>query len=106
MNPRSRRSYFPISYPWATLFVIASLPLLPARAQLARPDSSPADKTDAKSKPGEVPVATESSTDDSEIKLSPFEVNVSQDRGYQATSAMSGTRLNTKLEDLAASLSV
>lgn len=40
------------------------------------------------------------------IQLSPFEVSDSQDRGYQATAAMSGTRLNTKLEDLAASISV
>ena len=40
------------------------------------------------------------------VQLSPFQVTDSQDKGYQATSAMSGTRLNTKLEDLAASLSV
>jgi outer membrane receptor protein involved in Fe transport len=43
---------------------------------------------------------------DDVIQLSPFQVTDSQDKGYQATSAMSGTRLNTKLEDLAASLSV
>ena len=43
---------------------------------------------------------------DEVIELSPFQVNQTQDHGYQATSAMSGTRLNTKLEDLAASLSV
>ena len=30
------------------------------------------------------------------VVLTPFEVNSAQDRGYQATSAMSGTRLNTK----------
>jgi outer membrane receptor protein involved in Fe transport len=40
------------------------------------------------------------------IQLSPFEVTGAQDRGYQATATMSGTRLNSNLDDLAASLSV
>ena len=40
------------------------------------------------------------------VQLSPFEVNAAGDRGYQATATMSGTRLNSNLEDLAASLSV
>ena len=40
------------------------------------------------------------------VQLSPFEVSAAQDRGYLATSTLSGTRLNSKLEDLAASLSV
>jgi hypothetical protein len=40
------------------------------------------------------------------VQLSPFEVTSTEDRGYQATATMSGTRLNTKLEDLAASISV
>lgn len=40
------------------------------------------------------------------VELSPFEVNGDNDAGYLATSAMSGTRLNSKIEDIAASLSV
>ena len=40
------------------------------------------------------------------VQLSPFEVTGAQDRGYLATSTMSGTRLNSKIEDIAASLSV
>ncbi|WP_158277640.1 TonB-dependent receptor plug domain-containing protein [Opitutus sp. ER46] len=40
------------------------------------------------------------------IELSPFQVTETRDRGYQATTAVSGTRLNTNLSDLAASLSV
>lgn len=40
------------------------------------------------------------------VQLSPFEVSSGDDRGYLARSTMSGTRLNSKLEDLAASLSV
>lgn len=39
------------------------------------------------------------------ILLSPFEV-VSEQRGYHAANTMSGTRLNAKLEDLAAPISV
>jgi hypothetical protein len=40
------------------------------------------------------------------VELSPFEVNASNDKGYLAGSTMSGTRLNSKLEDLAASITV
>ena len=39
------------------------------------------------------------------ISLSPFQVT-EENRGYYAPNTMSGTRLNTKLEDLAASISV
>lgn len=43
---------------------------------------------------------------DDVVELSPFQVNSAKDQGYQAYSTMSGTRLNTKLEDVAASISV
>lgn len=43
--------------------------------------------------------------EDQPFVLSPFEVTASN-KGYQATNTMSGTRLNSKLEDLAASISV
>jgi len=39
------------------------------------------------------------------IKLSPFEVTA-DNRGYLATNALSGTRLNTSLEDIASSITV
>jgi hypothetical protein len=39
------------------------------------------------------------------VILSPFEVRA-DNRGYQATATMSGTRLNTKLEDIASAISV
>src|SRR5688572_5665284 len=42
---------------------------------------------------------------DETVVLSPFEV-VSDNRGYFASNTMSGTRLNTKLEDLASSITV
>ena len=40
------------------------------------------------------------------LELSPFQVNTSKDQGYQAISSLSGTRLNSKLEDLASTISV
>ncbi|MBI5692554.1 MAG: TonB-dependent receptor [Verrucomicrobia bacterium] len=42
---------------------------------------------------------------DEVVTLSPFEV-VSDSKGYYATNTMSGTRFNTKLEDLASSITV
>ena len=38
--------------------------------------------------------------------LSPFVVQTSRDTGYQATSTLAGTRLNTPVKDLAASISI
>lgn len=45
-------------------------------------------------------------SDDEPVVLSPFEVNAANDRGYKAANTLSGSRINTKLEDIAASLSV
>jgi len=50
------------------------------------------------------PAATKRPADEPTL-LSPFAV-VASDRGYYAANAMSGTRLNTKVEDLAVSLTV
>ncbi len=52
-------------------------------------------------KPAEVPAAA----GDEVIVISPFEVTDSN-RGYYAASTMSGTRLNSKVEDLASSITV
>jgi len=51
------------------------------------------------------PAKLDSPAPDEPVQLSPFEV-VSQDRGYYASSTMSGTRLNSKVEDLASAISV
>ena len=40
------------------------------------------------------------------VLLSPFEVDGSGERGYHATNTMAGTRLNSRLEDLASSITV
>ena len=52
--------------------------------------------------PATAPAGTSS---EDTVVLSPFEVS-SQGRGYYASSTMSGTRLNSRVEDLASSISV
>lgn len=47
-----------------------------------------------------------SSSDDSVVELSPFQVNAEDNRGYLAANTLSGTRLNSKIEDLGASITV
>src|SRR4051812_26199770 len=75
-------------------------------AQNAPAASAPA-TADATKKP--VPVQTEPAANapgsDEVVALSPFEVG-SNNKGYYASSTMSGTRFNTKLEDLASSITV
>jgi len=44
--------------------------------------------------------------DDETVVLSPFVVSSGSDKGYVATSSMAGTRLNTSLKDIPASISV
>ena len=51
------------------------------------------------------PAAIETKAGENTVVLSPFEVT-SGGRGYYASSTMSGTRLNSKVEDLASSISV
>ena len=50
--------------------------------------------------------AAAATSGDEVLQLSPFEVNASGDRGYAASNSLAGTRLNSKLEDLAGSVSV
>src|SRR4051812_11354802 len=42
---------------------------------------------------------------DDVIELTPFEVSAANDKGYSAANTMAGTRLNSKLEDIAGSIS-
>lgn len=52
------------------------------------------------------PSSTASSTDESQpVQLSPFEI-VADTKGYYSANTMSGTRFNTKLEDLGSAISV
>lgn len=48
-----------------------------------------------------------STSEEEEVfELSPFEVDASSDSGYRATTTIAGSRLNTQLKDVAASVSV
>jgi outer membrane receptor for ferric coprogen and ferric-rhodotorulic acid len=53
-----------------------------------------------------IPVVTSNPLTEEVVRLSPFQVNGGADRGYQAFNTLSGTRLNSKLEDLGSSISV
>ena len=50
--------------------------------------------------------ATAAAENDGVVALSPFEVNAGSDKGYSASGTLSGTRLASKLEDIAGSVSV
>ncbi len=82
----------------ALLWAVTSSP-----AQSAQPAATPAPE-----KPAVKPVAAAGSSDEKSevVVLSPFEVNSARDTGYFASSTLSGTRLNSKLEDLASPISV
>lgn len=61
-----------------------------------------AEKRDAKA-----PVASDASPNAGEVvAMSPFEVNAGGDKGYFGANTLSGTRLNSKIEDLGASITV
>lgn len=44
--------------------------------------------------------------DDSVVELSPFEVNAGRDNGYYGANTLSGTRLNSRVQDLGGSITV
>lgn len=50
--------------------------------------------------------AAEKTPENDPLILSPFVVSADQDHGYAATSSMAGTRINTSLKDIPASISV
>jgi hypothetical protein len=57
-------------------------------------------------KPVTTPAALPAPTDEDVIRLSPFEVDASQDKGYVATNTLAGTRVNTQLRDIGNAISV
>src|SRR4051794_38604003 len=77
---------------------------LPPEIAPAAPPPAPADAT-KKPVPVETARAANAPGSDEVVALSPFEVS-SNTKGYYASSTMSGTRFNTKLEDLASSITV
>jgi len=83
-------NYFRISH--RLLFASACLASLAGAGAYAQ-TAQPAPTTPAKS-------------DEEVVVLSPFEVNAGADKGYYGANTMSGTRVNTKLADLASSITV
>jgi hypothetical protein len=81
------------------LALLARVSLLLAATAAAQAQSIPAPAKPATAAPARKPA------EDEIIALSPFEV-VSDAKGYFASSTMSGTRFNTKVEDLASSLTI
>ena len=84
----------------------------PSAATLAKYDKNKDGKLDAAETAAmdadmkkAVPVETKPAGNDEAVQLSPFEVT-SDTKGYYASNTMSGTRFNTKLEDLASSITV
>ncbi len=52
------------------------------------------------------PAAPVAKKEEEVLVLSPFEVNASEDNGYQATQTLAGTRIRTDLKDVGAAISV
>ena len=74
----------------------------------AAPTTTPDQTTPAPSQPP-VPVATTPGAENSEasaVKLSPFEVNADQAKGYFTPNTVSGTRLNNNIADIPSSVTV
>ena len=84
-----------------------SLPLLAALYLAAlRAWAQTIDPATGAARPAAPPESGKAPGDEKVFELSPFQVNTSRDRGYFASSALSGTRLNSNLKDLASSITV
>jgi outer membrane receptor for ferric coprogen and ferric-rhodotorulic acid len=123
--PRIPASISPAASSLTSAFLILTL-LCPAsgRAQtaaapdaqtLARYDKNKNGRLDAdeiaamqsdQAKAAQTPVAAAGTNGKDVVQLSPFQVNGGDDKGYFASSTLSGTRLDSKLEDLASSITV
>ena len=96
----------------AAMSLLAALVVLPSIAQQAQtPPPATAAQTEAEReaarRQAELAAAVAQERASSNVvTLSPFEVTAASNNGYQATNTMSGTRLNSKLEDLASAITV
>lgn len=69
-------------------------------------ESARKDADDARAAQTPVTTASSGSPGSEVVQLSPFTVETGDDSGYYASNTLSGTRLNTKIEDLASSITV
>ncbi|MFT3831077.1 MAG: TonB-dependent receptor [Opitutaceae bacterium] len=85
---------------------LSALPMFAQQAPAPAPETKPATTAPAVPATRELAAAeTGEANAEDVVVLSPFEV-VEDTRGYFAANSMSGTRFNTKLEDLGSSISV
>jgi len=84
---------------WLTAVLLA----LPLSAQDTPPPPNPEKKPEAQ--PAE-PVTAKTNPADGVVTLSPFTVTTDKDQGYYAENTLAGSRLNTNLADIAASITV
>jgi hypothetical protein len=89
--PTSRKNLSRLAF--ATLGALCLLGLPHLRAQTASPA------------PTAQPTTAATGADEA-VRLTPFVVSESEDRGYAATSTLAGTRLRTDLRDVGAAISV
>lgn len=100
MNPR--KSTTPLSLRRLLLAQLCLFLFTPFALAQTVPAVSPADRQS----PAAVPVVTTPAAPGGEVvELSPFQV-VADTKGYYSANTMSGTRFNTKLDDLASSITV
>jgi outer membrane receptor for ferric coprogen and ferric-rhodotorulic acid len=102
-TPSNRTRWHLLVAPFLFLALASGQPL--AAQQQPSPPASPAVTPGSiKSVPVES-TANVAPSDNEVVVLSPFEV-ISNNKGYYSANAMSGTRFNTKLDDLASSITV
>ncbi|MDI1251074.1 MAG: hypothetical protein PSV13_19585, partial [Lacunisphaera sp.] len=90
--------------PWALLCVLSLITTaVLAPAQTVQAASPAADETAAKTIP--VETTTPAAPKEEVVELSPFQV-VANNKGYFSANSMSGTRMNSKIEDLGQSITV
>jgi len=98
-------------HPGVILFIAAALATSAAgRAQaVTPPNTTPAPTKPAAKVPTPAEVAASPAkavaSEDEVVRMSPFEIST-DNKGYYAANSMSGTRLNSKIEDMGASITV
>jgi outer membrane receptor protein involved in Fe transport len=120
MNAKRLKTYPPLGMILASLCCLSSPALraqtAPTAAELAKYDRNHDGRLDdselsvmrtdeARAAEAVSTSATPSQTDDV-VKLTPYQVDSSKDTGYYGANTLSGTRLNTKVQDLGGSITV
>ena len=90
---------------WLVLALLVATAAAGLFGQAVSPPAAPPASATRVPPPGITTTGPGASTE-APLILSPFEVVSDRDRGYQATSTLAGTRLNSDLKDVAASISV